>query len=119
VIDSYVKSPLGPGVCDIQKMHRREFKMMSPALQFSVAFAAAIFLTACATTPPVGSKKWHETRIAEIESAYRNNEVSEEAYLSLKNEADQTRVEHQTDMTRYLLYRRGIGYYRHKGTFAF
>ena len=93
--------------------------MMSPALRLGVAFAAAIFLAGCATTPPVGSKKWHATRIAEIESAYQNREVSKEAYLSLKNEADQTRVEHQEDMTRYLLYRRGIGYYRHKGTFTF
>ena len=77
---------------DIQKMDRAEFKMRSPPLRFGIAFAAAIFLAGCATTPSVGSKKWHETRFAEIESAYQNSEISEEAYLSLKNEADQTRV---------------------------
>lgn len=93
--------------------------MRSPALRFDIAFAAAIFLAGCATTPSVGSKKWHETRIAEIESAYQNGEVSKEAYLSLKNEADQTRVEHAENMRWYLLYRRSIGYYRDKGTFVF
>ena len=93
--------------------------MTSPALRFGVAFVTAIVLAGCATTPLVGSKKWHETRIAEIESAYQNSEIPKEAYLSLKNEADQTRVEHQEYMKWYLLYRRSVGYYRDKGTFAF
>ena len=104
---------------DIQKTDRAEFKMKSLTLRLGIAFAVTIILAGCATTPPVGSKKWHETRIAEIELAYQNNEVSEELYLSLKNEADQIRVEHQEYMVKYLLYRRSIGYYRHKGTFAF
>ena len=50
--------------------------------------------------------------MAEIESAYENGEVSKEAYLSLKNEADQTRVDHQEDMRTHLQYRRTIGFYR-------
>ena len=106
-------------MCDIRKLDQAEFKMKSPALRLGVAVTVAIFLAGCATTPPVGSKKWHETRIAEIESAYQNTEISKETYLSLISEADQTRVQHKANMRSHLLYRRSIGYYRDRGSFVF
>ena len=80
---------------------------------YFAALAAVVALAGCATTPSVGSKKWHDSRIVEIESAYEAGEVSEAEYLALKNEADQTRVEHQENMRRHLEYRRTIGFYRH------
>ena len=59
---------------------------------------AVLIIAGCATTPAVGSKKWHDSRLIEIETAYENDEISMEVYLTLKSEADLTRVEHQETM---------------------
>ena len=76
-------------------------------------FAAAIALAGCATTPSIGSKKWHSERILEIETAHQSGEISKEAYISLKNQTDQTRVEYQENMRRHLRSRRYIGFPHH------
>jgi hypothetical protein len=57
-----------------------------------------LLLTGCATMNEtrVGSKAWHEVRIAEIDSSYEFGEIDKEAYLELKGAADQTRMDYQT-----------------------
>jgi hypothetical protein len=56
----------------------------------------ASLLAACATNPNAppdpGSKKWYQQRTAEIETAKANGELTEEQYLTLKNQADATRA---------------------------
>ena len=79
-------------------------------VRYFTALAVAIALVGCATTPPVGSKNWHTERISEIEAAYQNDEISKEAYISLKSETDQTRVEYQENMRRHLRSRRYVGF---------
>ena len=86
---------------------------MSSIVRHVTALAAALALAGCATTPPIGSKNWHLERISEIEAAYQNDEISTEAYISLKNETDQTRVEYQENMRRQLRSRRYIGFPHH------
>lgn len=61
----------------------------------SLLLSLVLVLAGCATTPSTGSRTWHENRLAEIETAYQNEEISDEAYISLKNEADAVRVEYQ------------------------
>ena len=56
---------------------------------------AALVLTGCVTTPATGSRVWYDQRVAEIEAAYENGELTQESYLTLKNQTDQTRVEYQ------------------------
>ena len=60
--------------------------------------ALALALGACATNPnkppDPGSKAWYEQRIQEIESAKAAGQLTEEQYLTLKNEADATRSAH-------------------------
>ena len=87
--------------------------MTSLSLKYGVAFAATLVLAGCATTPSAGSKKWHNTRLVEIETAYENDEISKETYLSLKNEADQTRVEYQENFRRQVRSRRYISFPHH------
>jgi hypothetical protein len=63
---------------------------------FFVALALATTLAACATNPnkppDPGSRAWYEQRIQEIEAAKAAGQLTEEQYLSLKNEADATRA---------------------------
>ena len=59
---------------------------------------ALALMAGCATVPSTGSSTWHEERMAEIESAYQLGDLTEEAYLSLKNEADQVRVNYQQSL---------------------
>lgn len=56
--------------------------------------AAGIVAAGCATNgpPEVGSRGWHELRIAEIDAARERGELTTEQYLSLKNQADATRA---------------------------
>ena len=86
---------------------------MPSIIRHVAALATALALAGCATTPPTGSKNWHLERISEIETSYQNDEISTEAYLSLKNETDQTRVEYQENMRRSLRSRRYIGFPHH------
>jgi hypothetical protein len=52
-------------------------------------------MAGCATTSTApGSELWHTDRMLEIEEAYANGEITREAYLTLKNQADATRVEY-------------------------
>jgi hypothetical protein len=54
----------------------------------------ALSAIGCATDgpPEVGTRGWHELRIAEIEDAKTRGELTTEQYISLKNEADATRA---------------------------
>lgn len=84
--------------------------MKSLTIKCVFLLAAALFLAACATTPPVGSKKWHGSRLLEIETAYENNEISKETYLTLKSETDQMRVQYQENRQRLVNSRRYLSY---------
>lgn len=67
-------------------------------LHLAISLAAALVLSACATDPNAplepGSKKWYAARLAEIEQAKADGKLTDEEYLRLKNEADDTRQEH-------------------------
>jgi hypothetical protein len=61
--------------------------------------AVGALLAACASTgeakaPEPGSKKWYAARLAEIETAKAEGKLTEQEYLTLKNEADDTRQEY-------------------------
>ena len=86
---------------------------MSSQLRYIAALTAAAALAGCATTPPIGSSTWHVERISEIELAYDNGEISTEAYLSLKNQTDETRAEYRENMQRRLRYRGSAGFPHH------
>lgn len=74
--------------------------------------AVCVLGMGCATTPSIGSSVWHEERVAEIEAAYNDWELTEEEYLELKNEADAIRSDYlnRLEMRRQANYRIGIGY---------
>ena len=51
------------------------------------------FILGCETTKlRVGSERWHQQRIAEIEEALANKEIGKAKYLELKNQADDVRA---------------------------
>ena len=88
---------------------RRDTSTHSPARVFTpvgraLVLALALTLAGCATTPAIGSKQWHSGRIAEIEAASQSDEISEEQYISLKNEADAVRVQYQESVRNRLRY---------------
>jgi len=68
-------------------------------LHWVIGLIAAFALSACATNPnkppEPGSKKWYELRLQEIEAAKAEGKLTEEEYLRLKNEADDTRQEYK------------------------
>jgi len=51
-------------------------------------------LAACATNgpPPIGSGRWHEQRMAEIQQAHDLGEIDKAQYLQLKSETDQIHI---------------------------
>lgn len=63
---------------------------------------SAVFVVACASTgeaktpkpPEPGSKKWYAARMAEIEQAKADGKLTEQEYLTLKSETDDTRQEY-------------------------
>lgn len=62
-------------------------------------FVIGILVAACATTgeakaPEPGSKKWYAARLAEIEQAKADGKLTDQEYLTLKGEADDTRQEY-------------------------
>lgn len=73
-------------------------------MRILVAAIAVLTIAGCATTPITGGRAWHEQRILEIETAYENGALNEEAYLSLKNKTDQTRVDYQERVQANLRY---------------
>lgn len=74
---------------------------MIPRIRFWL-FPALLAVAGCATGPPdVGSRVWHEQRIAEIDAAYSRGDLTTEQYLSLKNEADATRAEYRAALRSY------------------
>lgn len=86
---------------------------MPRLLRYLTALVLVVAFAGCATTPSVGSKKWHTERTSEIETAFENDEISKEAYLSLKNETDRTRVDYQENMRRNLRSRRYVAFPHH------
>lgn len=86
-------------------------RMKLLSLRSGFGLALCLLLASCATDPAIGSRTWHEGRIGEIETALELEEISTEDYLSLKNEADQTRVEYQNAMRERLRNRPSYGYY--------
>ena len=65
-----------------------------------VAAVCAALISACATNgeakaPDPGSKKWYTQRMQEIEASKAEGKLTDEQYLSLKNEADATRAAYQ------------------------
>lgn len=65
-------------------------------LRTLIIVATVLALSACVTNPNAppepGSEQWYTLRIQEIETAKTAGHLSEEQYLSLKNEADATRA---------------------------
>lgn len=63
---------------------------------WAVALTAILVLCGCVTDPNAppepGSEKWYVQRIQEIEAAKAADQLTEEQYLSLKNQADATRA---------------------------
>jgi hypothetical protein len=49
-------------------------------------------LTGCATYRGVGSQTWYDQRTAELESARKNQNLTEAEYQNAKNQLDQIRV---------------------------
>lgn len=90
---------------------------MSAPVKRALGLALALMLAGCATTPAVGSRHWHDGRIAEIEAASQNNEISEEEKISLKNEADAVRVQYQESVRSRLRYG-GYPSFPHHSAFA-
>jgi hypothetical protein len=66
--------------------------------RIAISALCALALGACATNPnkppDPGSKAWYEQRIQEIDAAKAAGQLTDEQYLSLKNEADATRSAH-------------------------
>lgn len=64
-----------------------------------IAVIVGSLLTACASTgeakaPDPGSKKWYAARMAEIEQAKADGKLTDQEYLTLKSQADDTRQEY-------------------------
>lgn len=80
------------------------------------AVVLAIACAGCVTADTIGSRPWHEERIAEIDAAYDDYEIDEDEYLELKNEADEIRSDYldrlEERRSRYR-YHVGIGYGYH------
>ena len=60
----------------------------------------ASLVAGCASTgeakaPDPGSKKWYAERMKEIEASKASGKLTDEQYISLKNEADATRAAYQ------------------------
>lgn len=53
-----------------------------------------LLIAGCVTVDTVGSRPWYNQRMDEIEYAYETQEIGEEAYLGMKNETDQIRVDY-------------------------
>ena len=50
-------------------------------------------LSGCITANTnVGTRAWHSQRIQEIETAYKEGEITKAEYINLMNEADQVRA---------------------------
>ncbi len=65
-----------------------------------VAAVCAALIAGCASNgeakaPDPGSKKWYAQRMQEIEASKSAGQLTDEQYLSLKNEADATRAAYQ------------------------
>ena len=57
----------------------------------SLAVLTGLLITGCVTVGTIGSRPWYTQRMDEIEYAYETAAIDEEAYLGMKNEADQIR----------------------------
>lgn len=55
---------------------------------------AGLVLAGCATYTGTGSEAWYNQRIAEVEASYKEKRISEQEYLTLKNQIDQIRVDY-------------------------
>jgi len=70
----------------------------------SFSISLVVLLSACATNPNAppdpGSKQWYQLRLQEIEASKAAGQLTDEQYLSLKNEADATRAAHLDAMRR-------------------
>ena len=88
--------------------------------QFILA-AVCVSAIGCVTTPSVGSNVWHQERMAEIEQAYYDWEITEEEYLTLKNDADALRSDYlnRLEERRRANFSVGVGYgFHHHGHFG-
>ena len=48
----------------------------------------------CTSYTGIGSQKWYDQRMQEIETAYQNKEISTSEYIALKNETESIRYTH-------------------------
>lgn len=67
--------------------------------RYLLLILCACLIAACASNgeakaPEPGSKKWHAARMQEIETAKAEGKLTEQEYLTLKNEADDMRQEY-------------------------
>ena len=85
----------------------------------SFVILLGLLITGCVTVDTVGSRPWYNQRMDEIEYAYETAAIDEEAYLGMKNEADEIRVGY-LDRVRYR-YPVSYGFYygsHHHGHFS-
>lgn len=57
----------------------------------SLLLVLSVLVVGC-VSKGVGSRYWHDGRMAEIETAYKENKLTTSEYLQLKTEADQVRA---------------------------
>ena len=64
----------------------------------SAVILLSLLIAGCVTVDTVGSRPWYNQRMDEIEYAYETAAIDEEAYLGMKNEADQIRVDYMESL---------------------
>ena len=65
--------------------------------RLSCLLGIAVIAVGCATNTSAGSQAWHQDRLFEIEAAFAQDEISREAYIELKMQADATRAMYKRD----------------------
>lgn len=56
-----------------------------------------LILSGCATYTGIGSETWYGQRMAELETARKENKITEAEYLTYKNQLDQMRIDYIDD----------------------
>ena len=52
-----------------------------------------LFLLGCAATAGVGSQRWYDSRMKDIDESYKKGEITRAQSLELKTEADRIRAQ--------------------------
>jgi len=49
-----------------------------------------LFLCSCASTPKVGTKRWYNLRMAELQTSYANGELTKSEFFALRGQTENT-----------------------------